>query len=191
MLLVSLLRSVARLFHPVGATVLASLLLLTSTRAQSAAADGFNPDVDGNVYALVVQGDGRIVIGGQFATVRGFPRANLARLNADGSLDESFDPSPNAPVRALVLEPDGRLLVGGDFTSLRPGAAGATIARGLLARVNADGTVDAAFNPNLGGTLLPQVSLLPVRSSTRMSLAQVAPSMNDYFADAELGVSGD
>ncbi len=160
MLLVSLLRSVARLFHPVGATVLASLLLLTSTRAQSAAADGFNPDVDGNVYALVVQGDGRIVIGGQFATVRGFPRANLARLNADGSLDESFDPSPNAPVRALVLEPDGRLLVGGDFTSLRPGAAGATIARGLLARVNADGTVDAAFNPNLGGTLLPQVHAL-------------------------------
>ncbi len=160
MLLASLLRSAARLFRPVGAAVLVSFVLLAGARAQSLAADGFSPAVDGNVFALVVQTDGRIVIGGQFSSVQGFPRANLARLNADGSVDESFDPSPNAPVRALVLEPDGRLLVGGDFTSLRPGGTGAAVARGLLARVNVDGTVDAAFNPNLGGTLLPQVHAL-------------------------------
>ena len=43
------------------------------------------PDLATNatVNAMVIQSDGKIVIGGDFASVEGTPRNQLARLNAD------------------------------------------------------------------------------------------------------------
>jgi uncharacterized delta-60 repeat protein len=119
------------------------------------AADGFDPDVDGNVFAIVTQADGKLVIGGQFTSVRGAERNNLARLNPDGTLDPSFNPNANGAVRALVLQPDGRIVAGGEFSELQPNATGAAIARGRIARLNSDGTVDASFALNIGGDPLP------------------------------------
>src|ERR1044071_7005460 len=75
--------------------------------AQSpSAADGFDPNVNGNIYAAVVDSVGRIILGGQFSTVQPngavFPttRNNLVRLNPDGSVDASLDLNVNGPVRA-------------------------------------------------------------------------------------------
>lgn len=54
--------------------------------------------IDGFATTLNVQADGRIVIGGEFLEMAGprkgekAPRFNIARLNADGTLDASFDP---------------------------------------------------------------------------------------------------
>src|SRR4051794_25897578 len=45
------------------------------------------------VYCVTLQKDGKILIGGSFASVGDAPRANLARLNRDGTLDTSFDPA--------------------------------------------------------------------------------------------------
>jgi uncharacterized delta-60 repeat protein len=42
------------------------------------------------VRYLDVQLDGKILIGGEFSTVRGVARRGIARLNADGTLDTSF-----------------------------------------------------------------------------------------------------
>jgi len=42
---------------------------------------------DGNANAIAVQTDGKIVIGGTFTSVNGTARKNIARLNADGTLD--------------------------------------------------------------------------------------------------------
>ena len=108
MLLALLSRSFARRF-------LGSCAAFTATAAAlfaqtPSAADGFDPDVDGNVFAIVTQADGKLVIGGQFATVRGVERHNLARLNADGTLDASFNPNANGAVRALVIQPDGKIV---------------------------------------------------------------------------------
>ncbi|MFN9940583.1 MAG: delta-60 repeat domain-containing protein, partial [bacterium] len=66
------------------------------------------------------------------------------RFNADGSVDGSFlslNNFANGRVRALVLQPDGKILIGGDFTQY------GNVARNRLARLNADGTLDLAFNP--------------------------------------------
>ncbi|MBI5689911.1 MAG: hypothetical protein HZC55_07400 [Verrucomicrobia bacterium] len=144
-------------------------LSLVPTAAQSiSASDGFVPDVDGTVNVLVTQPDGRILVGGQFSMVGGSARANVARLNLDGSVDQSFNPNANGPVRALVLQRDGRIVIGGDFTEVRPGASGAAVTRNRLARLNADGTVDATFNPNLGGQLQPQVHALLLQADGRI-----------------------
>jgi len=39
-----------------------------------------------------VQADGKILVGGHFATLAGQIRNNIGRLNADGTLDARFDP---------------------------------------------------------------------------------------------------
>src|SRR5476649_155100 len=140
-------------------------LLAASTAAFAqtpSAADGFDPNVDGNVYALATQPDGKTIIAGQFGAVRpngtvGSVRNNLARLNPDGSLDFSFDPNANGPVRALVLQADGKILIGGDFTALQPNGAATATKRSCLARLNADGSLDATFLPEVGGGLQNQV----------------------------------
>ena len=89
---------------------------------------------------MVVQADGRIIIGGTFISMRGQPRNFIARLNADGSLDMNFNPGTNSFVQTLKMQTDGKILVGGDFTMLD----GQT--RERIARLNADGTIDTDFN---------------------------------------------
>ena len=140
------------------------LVVLVSAFAQSpSAVDGFNPDVDGVVFVLLQQPDGKLLVGGQFTTVQGQARNNLARLNVDGTVDAAFNPNANGPVRALLVQADNRIVVGGDFSTLQPNATGTVVTRNRLARVNADGTLDAAFNPNLGGILKAQVFALALQ----------------------------
>ncbi|GAG16249.1 unnamed protein product, partial [marine sediment metagenome] len=46
----------------------------------------------GWVYALAVQADGKILVGGSFTWLRGERRARIGRLNPDGTIDDSFNP---------------------------------------------------------------------------------------------------
>ncbi|MBL9187832.1 MAG: hypothetical protein JNK23_10160 [Opitutaceae bacterium] len=158
----SFFRSARRALCLVSA--LAATVVFPVLAQSPSAADGFNPDVDGVVFTVVTQPDGKLIIGGQFSTVGGVARSNVARLNADGSVDAAFNPSPNGPVRAILLLPDNRLVLGGDFTALQPGATGAVTTRNRIARVQANGALDAAFNPNLGGALQPQVHALALQA---------------------------
>ncbi len=95
------------------------------------------------VLAIARQPDGKIIIGGNFTTVDGAARANIARVNADGSNDATFNPGTGANdiVSAVLLQPDGKIVIGGFFTTINGGV------RRLLARLNADGSVDSSFTP--------------------------------------------
>jgi uncharacterized delta-60 repeat protein len=141
-----------------GAVRLASILLLVHASAfGSFGAAGevdlsFDPGsgVDGQVSAAVVQPDGKILIGGNFSTVKGLLRTNLARLNADGSGDATFDAGPNDNgVTAMTLQADGKVLVAGPasqtFCDDEFGCY--TDFYGTVMRLNADGSRDNTFNP--------------------------------------------
>lgn len=128
----------------------ASVLVFVSTmvgqvRSQSVP-DSFDPNVNGTVNAIVLQSDGKIVLGGAFTTVSpngGSPvaRNNIARFNPDGTLDTAFDANADNTVHALALQADGKILVGGDFNNI--GGQG----RSRIARLNtAAGSADS-FNP--------------------------------------------
>lgn len=69
------------------------------------------------VWAMVEQADGKILLGGRFATSHGVARKNIARVLADGSLDTAFDPGSgfDGPVRSLSVLENGRIIAGGDF----------------------------------------------------------------------------
>ena len=154
--------------------VSALFLSAVAAFAQSpSAADGFDPNVDGNVYVLATQPDGKLLVAGQFTSLRpgggvSAIRNNLARLNPDGSVDATFDPNANGPIRALVLQPDGRIVIGGDFTSLQPNGATTTTTRNRVARLNANGTLDLTFNPNISGGTLPQVNALAFQPNGKL-----------------------
>lgn len=99
--------------------------------------------IGAQVRAVLPLEDGKILIGGSFSTVHGTARGNIARLNADGSLDSSFaNPSANSTVFQIGLQQDGSLIVTGNFTSL----GGSAIGR--VGKIAPDGTVDVSFNPN-------------------------------------------
>ncbi len=52
-----------------------------------------NAELSGStVFALNVQPDDKILVGGEFTTVGGHVRHSFARLNADGILDAAFPP---------------------------------------------------------------------------------------------------
>jgi uncharacterized delta-60 repeat protein len=106
---------------------------------------GFTVNLDGSseIFAMVVQVDDRIVIGGNFVQVNGVPRRGIARLNANGTVDASFNPGTgvDGEVRALALQADGKILVGGDFNRING------IVQPNLACLNPDGSGAAGFAP--------------------------------------------
>jgi len=56
------------------------------------------------VFALAVQADGKILIGGNFTSVAGKARNRIARLNANGSLDDTFNPGLGADKTVYDIE---------------------------------------------------------------------------------------
>jgi uncharacterized delta-60 repeat protein len=107
--------------------------------------DPLDFSVAGTVFSSVAQPDGKTIIAGGFSSVLGQPRSNVARLNADGTLDAGFNPNVNSLVFCVVVQADGGILLGGSFTSV-----GGT-PRNYIARVNATGALDTDFNPNANG----------------------------------------
>lgn len=104
---------------------------------------GLNPTAAqvGVLFTAVRQPDGKILLGGTFSSVNGTPRANIARVNADGTLDTSFDPGTGAnnTVQSIGVQPNGRIIISGGFASVNGNAS-----KGI-ARLNADGSFDTSF----------------------------------------------
>ena len=112
----------------------------------------FNPGglgANGFLASIVLQPDGKILLGGGFTAYNGAPALTVARLNANGTLDATFTASGLVSLQqvgALALQPDGKILVGGGL-SLQ-----GTAPNGALTRLNANGTADATFNIGTGVT---------------------------------------
>src|SRR5208283_273791 len=83
---------------------LASCLCLCLTAGpQTAFAAEFNPGIEGFVYSIAMQTDGKILVGGDFSALEQTGN-NLLRLNADGTLDGSFAPGPDYSVNSIVVQ---------------------------------------------------------------------------------------
>ena len=97
----------------------------------------------GQVNALDVQPDGKLLVGGNFSEINGTAVQNLARLLPNGVVDASFAANTDATVYALARQPDGKVVIGGEFDYLN-GAA-----HPPLARLLPTGQNDAAFAPSI------------------------------------------
>jgi uncharacterized delta-60 repeat protein len=127
----------------------------TSAAPGQSALDGFDPNANGAVNVVVVQPDGKILLGGDFTTLSpnggaAVTRNRIARLNPDGTLDTAFNPNANAAVRCIAVQADGKILVGGQFTGTNS-IGGQT--RNYIARLDAATGEADSFDPNANGTV--------------------------------------
>lgn len=130
-------------FTDVGGTPRAHIARLNTNGVLDATFDPGPNGPAGTIWAVAVQPDGRVIIGGEFETIAGETRGGIARLNVDGTLDTSFNlgAGTDGTVYALALQGDNRVLVGGAFTRMDFNP------RNNLTRLNTDGSLDLAFDP--------------------------------------------
>ncbi len=110
-----------------------------------------------DVYSFSFQSDGKIIIGGDFGSYNGIPCRNIARLNADGTLDTSFNSNGSGANNYLIttcVQQDGKILIGGTFTEYNG------VSRNRIARLNADGSLDTTFNPDVNN-FVESISIQP------------------------------
>lgn len=115
--------------------------------------------LDVNPYPIItdimVYPDGRILAGGLFDTFNGKKQASIARLNADGSVDETFQAGlgfEGGVIETLDALSNGHVLVGANAGTYNGQKGNGPF---LL---SANGTMDFAFAPTLVPNPFPQFS---------------------------------
>lgn len=103
------------------------------------------------VYRIVPVADGKMIIVGNFTKYDGTPVGSIARIDADGDLDHTFNiggagiSGTNMEINAIIPVPDNKFLIAGNFVSYN----GTPVNK--IVRINADGSLDASFNPEGAG----------------------------------------
>lgn len=169
----------------------------------------YQPRLKGSAVTTVLElRSGKILVGGRFSIAQGnLARTNLARLEADGSLDPTFDAgSVPASTRFHIHEsPEGKLLVAGSFTDYqRSGRSG-------LVRLHPDGRLDETFRPlpyprvlvetlvpvsdgsvMIMGTFFGTDTGFPVRMARLLSDGSLDPTFQypNLWIDAAVGAAG-
>lgn len=111
---------------------------------------------DAGAFAVKVQSDGKIVIGGFFTFYNGAARTRIVRINLDGSLDATFNPGAGADgsVFSITIQTDGKIIIAGGFINFN------NVSSPRIARLNANGSRDSAFNVGTGYNMLVRSTLL-------------------------------
>ena len=113
---------------------------------------------DGPVRVIKIDDEDKALVAGFFKTFNGVSRNGIARLNADGVLDETFNPGAGAdnPVIDLVIQKDGRILIVGDFTTYNG------LNRVRVARILPNGDLDESFDAGIGPDFtINSIDILP------------------------------
>lgn len=124
------------------------LLLHLSAKTALAATTldaGFAPVLStaGTITTIVPLADSKVLVVGSFTTINGTPRKNIARLNANGTVDTTFQLDNRIPadmIYAAAVQPDGKILIGGQIS-----VYGATESQTYLFRVESSGAWDTSF----------------------------------------------
>lgn len=120
---------------------------------------------NGVVKTISVQSNGKIVIGGEFTSYNETERNRIARIEANGTLDESFNTAigANNSINVTSIQTDGKIVICGSFTSFD----GITINR--IAKLFSETTVGINEIPN-------QVHIYPNPSKGQFKIEVDRPS---------------
>ncbi len=124
--------------------------------------------VNGALNDIVIQSDGKYLIGGSFNGFNGGASPNnIARINADGTLDTSFSSGFSAfdEIKKIALQTDGKLFAIGTFAFFNT-----TPTRGIV-KLNTNGTLDSSFNTNGGVDITNPISSVNVLSDGKVLLS--------------------
>src|SRR5262245_60822573 len=143
-----------RLLIALNCSIVAGFAVLFSApaKAQSGGVDStYKPGFDNEVFTVRIQPDRKILASGFFTKVGSANRRGIVRLNADGSLDTTFNPGAGTSSTnglphtcdTCAWQSDGCVILGGRFTTVN------NVARGYLARLHSNGSLDTSFTPIL------------------------------------------
>src|ERR1043166_9113101 len=144
---------VAGSFTNVNGTALTNLARLNTNGTLDAtfkpvtmSGGSYFPALPGVLNCVAVDSQGRVIVGGDFTSVSGQARTNLARLNSDGSLDTNFSAlaSTDYAVWSIALESYGKIVIGGFFNMVNG------VTNNYVAKLKDDGAIDPGFNTGLG-----------------------------------------
>lgn len=135
----------------------------------------FNPGTgcNGYVFTSKIQSDGKILIGGNFASFNGTTREKAARLNTDGTLDSGFNSGDgfNDYVYSINIQTNGRIIVGGNYSHYN------NIIRLGITRLNIDGSMEVSTF-NFGSGFNDQVFKTAIQSDGKILVIGVFNSFN-------------
>lgn len=97
------------------------------------------------IRAIGLQSDGKIIIGGFFASYNGISVNRIARLNTDGTLDTTFNigTGANGGIKDLKVLSNDKIVIIGDFTTFNG------VTKNRIAMLHSDGTLDTSFNASV------------------------------------------
>ncbi len=84
---------------------------------------------DSYVGCVAVDPTGKVLVGGQFSSMNGVGRTNVARLNSDGSLDTNFLANTDSFLELMVVQPDSRVIIEGSYITSVDGRSRNRLAR--------------------------------------------------------------
>ncbi|MBK8813869.1 MAG: VCBS repeat-containing protein [Acidobacteria bacterium] len=103
----------------------------------------FNPVLNGIVHEvsdIKIDRAGKILVGGSFAGVNGNGRANLVRLNSDGTLDPTFTAAViDGTVLSIQFDTNDNIFIAGRFGNVDG------LPRAYIAMLNTSGSVNSLF----------------------------------------------
>lgn len=136
------------------------------------------PTFSSTPMAMAALADGGVLVGGSFTTTgsTNVPRDYLIRVKPDGTTDTTFALVLNSPVSCMTRQTDGKILIGGSFTT--PGGATNTTTR--LIRLNADLSLDTAFNNAVAPQLTAVVNDVVVQPDGAVIVATGSVASSGY-----------
>ncbi len=141
------------------------------------------------VFSVILQADGKIVVAGQFSFVitptGNVARSRVARFNGDGTFDPTYDPGAGA---VSSFGEENTFVFNAAAQSIGPNA-GKIIIQGIfdlfdnnpvsgMARLNANGSFDSTFNPGTATGASQNVFGILVQSDDRPVVYGVFDSFN-------------
>lgn len=109
------------------------------------------------IQCIAVQPDNKVLVGSDAYLGQAIPIQAIARLNANGSIDNSFIAPAgysNFHVFSIVVQPDGKIIVGGSDNG--------SGVKNYITRLNLDGSIDQTFNVGVGANdMVRSITLQP------------------------------
>jgi len=144
---------------------------------------GFNS----NVFSLVLQSDGKILVGGDFTIYNGVNSKRIIRLNNNGTIDNSFNIGTglSSVVRDIKVQTDGKIVIGGDFTLYNSTWASKII------RLNSDGSLDTTFDLGTGNNFSGSIFCIGIQSDGKIVVGGNFSTFNGENANKIIRLNSD
>ena len=146
-----------------------------------------------SISSLLIQADGKIMIGGAFSAINNITRHRMARLNPDGNIDFSFDAGTifSGTTTNIIRQPDGQYLTSNQNSIVRRNVNGSIDTSFQQTDINSSSSINAVLL-QADGSILIGGDFTQVRNVQRQRIAKLNPngSLNLSFlpegADAEV-----